>query len=506
MTNDHVAASVESAGEPQDESGNGFDDATYAEAMHEDAVRTGLRVAETMSFVRRNGAGGLIKSDDVLALLFAREHGARWRYVAGWGTWFYWRRHVWEKDETLAAQEAIRLVCRTAAGDILNRDSEQKRLGSSRTVADVGKLVRSDPRVTATVDQWDADPWLLNTPGGTVDLKTGAMQPHNPNDYMTKTTAVAPGGDCPLWLQFVGRVTDRDLELQAFLQRMLGYCLTGVTVEQALFFLYGTGANGKSVLIDTVAGILGDYQRTAPIETFTASSSDRHPTELAMLRGARAVTAVETEAGRRWAESKIKTLTGGDKITARFMRQNFFEYTPQFKLLIAGNHKPGLWSVDEAIRRRFHMVPFAVTIPAAERDPNLRDRLKAEWPGILQWMIEGCLNWQREGLSPPAAVTEATAAYLQGEDAMAGWIEECCDVDANAWTARTVLFTSWKAWTDLSNVPAGNAARFNDNLETRGFRPATRRGKRGFSGIKVNTVTASDAAARLAEDEGDVPF
>ena len=153
------------------------------------------------------------------------------------------------------------------------------------------------------------------------------------------------------------------------------------------------------------AGILGDYHSTAPIETFTATISDRHPTDLAGLRGARLVTATETEEGRRWAEAKIKTLTGGDQISARFMRQDFFDYLPQFKLLIAGNHKPGLRSVDEAIRRRFNLIPFTVTIPAGGARPELGDKLKAEWPGILQWMIEGCLDWQESGLAPPEAVT-----------------------------------------------------------------------------------------------------
>ena len=162
------------------------------------------------------------------------------------------------------------------------------------------------------------------------------------------------------------------------MQRVFGYALSGDTSAHALFFLFGTGANGKSVTIDTVAGILNDYHRTAAIETFTASSVERHPTDLAGLRGARLVTAVETEEGRRWAESRIKTLTGGDKIAARFMRQDYFEFSPQFKLVIAGNHKPGLRSVDEAIRRRFHLIPFTVTIPPASRDPQLREKLKAE--------------------------------------------------------------------------------------------------------------------------------
>ena len=199
---------------------------------------------------------------------------------------------------------------------------------------------------------------------------------------------------------------------------MFGYCITGSTREHGLFFFYGTGANGKSVLLNTVSGILGDYHRTAPIETFTASSVDRHPTELAGLQGRRLVTAIETEEGRRWAESRIKALTGGDKISARFMRADFFEYTPAFKLVIAGNHKPGLRSVDEAIRRRFHLIPFTVTIPEEKRDPDLFEKLSKEWPGILDWMINGAMHWQESGLRPPEAVTAATKAYLEAEDAL----------------------------------------------------------------------------------------
>ena len=199
-----------------------------------------------------------------------------------------------------------------------------------------------------------------------------------------------------MFLRFLAEVTAGDCELQSFLQRLFGYSLTGSVREHALAFFYGLGANGKSVLLSTASGLLGDYHTTAPIETFTASGSDRHPTEIAGLRGARLVTAIETEEGRRWAESRIKALTGGDKIPARFMRQDFFEFTPQFKLVIAGNHKPGLRSVDEAIRRRFNLVPFTVTIPTEKRDKELSEKLKPEWSGILQWMIDGCLAWQKK--------------------------------------------------------------------------------------------------------------
>jgi putative DNA primase/helicase len=201
-----------------------------------------------------------------------------------------------------------------------------------------------------------------------------------------------------------------------------------------MFFLYGTGANGKSTFLNAITSAMGDYHRTAPIETFTSSPTDRHPTDLAGLRGARLVTAIETEQGRRWAESRIRTLTGGDPISARFMRQDFFEYMPQFKLVFAGNHKPGLRSVDEAIRRRFNLIPFTVTIPPRERDKKLGDKLQCELPGILAWILEGTAAWRRFGLCPPRVVTEATAAYLEAEDALAAWIEDCCE--------RTEAFTT----------------------------------------------------------------
>ena len=180
---------------------------------------------------------------------------------------------------------------------------------------------------------------------------------------MTMITTVGPSGDCPKWLAFLHRITGGDIDLIAYLQRVAGYCLTGDTGEQAMFFGYGVGANGKGVFLHTIGWVLGDYCKTAAIETFTETKSDRHPTELARLRGARLVTATETESGRNWAESRIKMLTGGDVVTAHFMRQDDFEYLPQFKLFLSGNHKPGLRSVGEAMRRRVNMIPFAVVIP-----------------------------------------------------------------------------------------------------------------------------------------------
>ncbi len=428
-------------------------------------------------------------TDEALALRFADLHADNLRFVATWGRWLHWNGTHWRLDDTLQAFDFAREVCREAAAAISHKKARLAAvIASAKTVAAIERLAKADRRLAATSDQWDSDPWLLNTPVGALDLRSGKVRPHNPSDHCTKSTKVSPEGECPVWLTFLARVTDGDADLQSFLQRMLGYALTGDTTAHALFFLFGCGANGKSVAIDTVSGIMGDYHQTAPIETFTHSTSERHPTELARLRGARLVTSVETEEGRRWAESRIKALTGGDKIAARFMRQDFFEFAPQFKLVIAGNHKPALRSVDEAIRRRFNLIPFSVTIPAEERDPNLRDKLKAEWPGILRWMVEGCLAWQDQGLAAPAAVREATSAYLEAEDALSVWIDERCIRDASAWTPSAALFSSWKAWADGTGEFVGSAKRFAQNLETRGFQPVRKMNGRGFQGLALDRL------------------
>ena len=262
-------------------------------------------------------------SDEDLALRFAERHAWGLRFVAAWNKWLIWTGAYWRFDETLHAFDLARHVCREAAREC--NDGHGASIASARTRGAVEHLARSDRRLAATVDQWDADPLLLNTPDGVIDLRTGNARHHRAEDFMTKITAVGPRGGSPRFLAFLDRILGGDDALVSYLQRVLGYELTGLTREHALFFGYGTGANGKSVLLSTVAGILGDYHRSAPIETFTMTNGDRHPTDLAGLRGARLVTATETEEGRRWAESRIKQLTGGDTIAARFMRQDFFE-------------------------------------------------------------------------------------------------------------------------------------------------------------------------------------
>jgi putative DNA primase/helicase len=424
-------------------------------------------------------------SDEVLAQNFIEKHLADVRYTALWGKWLIWDGRRWAPDERLATFSLVRELCYAKARGVKHQNA--KSIASAGTVAAVERLARSDQRIAVAASEWDADAWLLNTPGGTVDLQTGEIREHNPDDKLTKIAGIAPNRHCkiPLWKSFLKTVTNDNAGLVAYLQRVAGYSLTGSTCEHALFFLYGTGTNGKSTFINALTACAGEYHCVAPIEAFTASNNERHPTELAGLRGARLVAAVETEDGRRWAEAKIKQLTGGEPISARFMRQDFFSYLPQFKLIIAGNHKPGLRSVDEAIRRRFNLVPFTVFIPPEKRDVDLGEKLKVELPGILNWMIEGCMAWQKQGLDPPQVVTEATKAYLEAEDAVSAWLEECCERDPNHSATLQELFGSWSAWATKNGERIGTTKNLANTLENKGLQRYRRAAARGHSGVRV---------------------
>lgn len=423
-------------------------------------------------------------TEDGLALSFCSARPML-RYVALWSRWMTWTGSVWREDDTLAVYDLIRAHVRATTGN------KGKWLKAS-VIAAVERLAKSDRRYAAVADQWDAHDWWLNTPAGIVDLTTGISVPSDPSAYLTKSTAASPGGDCPTWLRFLDQVTDGDAEFVGFLQRICGYAATGSTREHALFFLYGPGGNGKGTFLNTLQRVLGDYATVSSMETFTESHSDRHPTDLAMLRGARLVLAQETEEGRAWAESRIKALTGGDPITARYMRQDFFTFEPKFKLLIAGNHKPRLKNVDEAIKRRLHLLPFMQVFKAERRDPDLAEKLMDEAGGILRWIIDGALAYQRDGLNPPAVVVQATADYFAAENLFDQWIEDCCDVGPDKWDRPTALFNSWKKFADAANVKPGNQNSFAERLDAAGFAGGNTRSRGGRyrDGLALKPVEA----------------
>lgn len=431
-------------------------------------------------------------SDHELALRFTERHADDLRYVAVWDRWLIWDGKRWAVDARLRVFDLVRTLCRDVLAEHLNdqalterqRFSLRNRLGSAATFWAVVKTAGSDPRHAVGVEQLDADPWTLNTPGGELDLKTGKLHPHDPAKLHTKVTAGTPGGECPLWCATLERVLP-DPDLRAYLQRLCGYAMTGSAREHVAPFFIGGGRNGKGTIAHTMRRALGDYGLEIPAETLMESHNDRHPTEIAVLRGARLVVASEIDTGRRWNESRLKRLTGGDPISARYIGKDSFEFEPCHTLVILGNSKPGLRAVDEAIRARLHLVEFGVTIPEAERDTELGDKLAAEFGGILAWALAGSIEWQATGLAAPQAVTAATAAYLVGEDMVSAWIDEIC-IRGGQVTLKAA-HASYRKWSECNGtVPLGRNG-FADQLEARGFKRSkeSRSGNPVFSGISV---------------------
>jgi putative DNA primase/helicase len=419
------------------------------------------------------------------------------RFVPEMGRWLFWSGFRWEPDLTLNAEDRINQELKHIANEILSQgatDKERRKaeknaraICSAHKSTAIQRLVRSDRRTAVELAALDADPWTLTTPTGSVALRTGEVLATLPSQLTTKSTAVGPqfGVVAPRWLKFLSETTGGDHELIKYLQRLCGYALTGATSEQSLVFIYGPGGNGKSVFLNTVSGILRDYAKVADMGTFTASHNDKHTTDIAMLAGARLVTASETQAGKRWDEQKIKSLTGGDAITARFMRQDNFTYVPQFKLIFVGNHKPELRDVDPAIRRRIHIVPFTIT--PENIDNELASNLREEWPAILAWMIEGCLHWQSSGLSAPAVVLASTADYFAEQDGVAQWLEEECELGGDQFTEDGELFGRFREWTNERSESPGSQRYLVESLKNRSFRRGkhSRTRRSGFYGIAL---------------------
>ncbi len=431
-------------------------------------------------------------SEMAIADEFVEQNADNLRYIANSNTWLLNRGTHWEEDEKLEVFTLCREICRDVALGC-NDLSRRKNIASKSTAWAVQSLAKTYSQFATKPEDWDANEWLLNTPGGVYDLRTGECHDHNPSDLLRTITAVAPGGECPLFHKFLDEITDGNTELQSFMQRILGYCLTGSTREHAMFFFYGVGGNGKTVLTRTVANILSGYHKAAAVETFTVSKTTRHSEEIAWLKGARLILATETESGQSWAESRIKALTGGESISARRMYGHRFTYDPQFKLIISGNHKPKLKKVDEAIRRRIHLVPFNVTIPPDKRDTELPEKLKQEWPGILKWMIQGCLEWQMlGGLEPPEIVSAATNEYLDSQDRIAAWADDNCLRNVDAFEKTTDLFNNWKQWGLSNNEEIGTRADFKDQLNRLGFQGEIRKSSgRGYAGYELKRADMS---------------
>jgi len=439
-------------------------------------------------------------SDDSLAREFTNIYAGRYLYVSSWGRWLYWDGARWVHDTTMQVFHSARMVLREQSNAILCRQAEFQAktrgmagaVSSARTIGNVERIARSEPRHAAAAEQFDQDQWALNTPAGIVDLRTGAIREPKMGDFCTKVTRIAPGGECPVWMKFLDDVTAGNVEMMQYLQRVAGYALTGSTQEHALFFFFGTGRNGKGTFINTLEWIMGDYSKVASMDTFTESRNDRHSTELAALMGARLVTSQEVDEGKRWAEARIKSMSGGDPITARFMRQDDFTFTPQFKLLISGNHRPGLRNVDEAMRARLHLIPFTITVPPEKRDPNLSAKLHAEAGGILAWAIAGCKEWDRIRLAPPGVVRKATDEYFSSQDTVGMWIRDECEVHPSVRGGKTDLYRSYSRYCEDAGEFVIPRRRWLDAMGLKGVKEVKVQGQRMMKGVRIKLDTGDE--------------
>lgn len=414
-------------------------------------------------------------------------------FVAAWHRWMLWDGSRWEPDDRLRHMTLVREFLRETAESV-GDEKQARELRSDHTRAAVERMVRSNPEIAASSEIWDADPWLLGTPGGTMDLRTGKLRPARREDFITRQTAVTPAkGKAPMWETFLHRAFRTRPEIVPFLQRAAGYALTGQTTEHKLLFAFGTGRNGKGVFFNALDGILGDYATVAPSSTFLESGADHHPTDLASLAGARLVTASELPPGKAWNEARIKSLTGGDPITARRMRADFFTYQPQFTLMIAGNHLPSFRGIDEATRARVLLIPFAEVIPPEERDPDLPEKLRAEWPAILQWAIDGALQWQSRGLAAPEAVSAASEDYLESEDLLGEFVSECLVGSPDGFVLTKSLYAAFRTWCEERGMRSPwTQHALTRALSERGYELHRRTAGRGLLGFALRHGTSGD--------------
>ena len=452
-------------------------------------------------------------SHDQLALdLGLRSWDEDARFVALWGRWLFWQGTHWRRDETLehltrtrdflrtraaelvdwAEGKARRLAARQESGDAdkLRRWAREQggAIRSNAAVTAVSNLARTNPASATTHEAFDADLFLLGTPGGTVDLRSGVLRPGRRSDMISRRTSCAPAppGTRPeLWLRVLGEVFAGDEDTVAFLQRVAGYALTGSVDEHKLLFLHGAGRNGKSLILNTLLDTWGEYGRRVAATTFLNSATERHPTDIAGLHGARLAIASELPRGKTWDEATIKDLTGGDRLTARLMRQDFFDFDPQLTLMIAGNTQPSFKGVDEAIRSRVVLVPFTVTIPEDRRDIALPSKLKAEAPAILRWCIDGALAWQARGLNVPRAIANASSSYFDEEDTLGQFLEEKTAPDPQAIVSTSELFLQFNHWSELQGLGGWAKTTLVKEMRQRGFKDAKTNGNRGLRGFRL---------------------
>jgi len=428
------------------------------------------------------------------------QYGQDLRYCYPWGKWLVWTGRQWAADDQgeveRRARQTVRAICRNEIRDDTDpgrvQGIYQHAARSESTARLQGAISLAHAEVPILPADLDRDPYLFNVKNGTINLRTGELQPHRRDHFISKIAPVEydPAAQCPAWNRFLNRIFAGNAALIEYCQRVAGYALTGDTSEQCFFLLWGTGANGKSTFLETLRSLAGDYGHQADFQTFLLKKMDTGTSnDLASLAGARLVTGSEAGSGRSLNESLLKTATGGEPIRARFLYSEFFEFRPQFKLLLAANHKPRIRDTDLGIWRRVRLIPFEVTIPKSEQDAKLLDKLTAELPGIFNWALAGCHNWLVHGLSEPEEVLTATDDYRAAEDVLAGFIEDHCHLTPGVRVKTADLNREYKKWCEINGEETVYFKTFANLLEGRGCKAGRDCRGRYWEGIELKTMT-----------------
>ena len=416
-------------------------------------------------------------TETTLAARLIRDHGHNLRFVDQWKRWLHYQDGRWQNDERLTIEKLVKDTLQRTLRDIHDIIDDKTRQKAVREIVaherishirGTAAVAASD--VPATSDQLDADPWLFNVRNGTINLRTGLLQPHNRDDLITKQSPVdyQPDAQCPVFHTYLQRIQP-DPEVRHFLRRAIGYTLTGSNTEQILLVLYGHGMNGKSTFVETMLELFGDYGQQAPTETFLDTRDGGIPNDIARMIGTRFVAASESGAGRKLNETLVKRMTGGDTLTARFMRSEFFEFQPQFTPWLSTNHRPEIRGTDHAIWRRIKLIPFNIEIPYDQRDEKLKDKLRTEFPGILAWAIRGCRDWQTDGLQEPDSVQAATNAYRDDMDTIQGFLDDHTTPQDDWNEPAPGLYRAYNDWAKTNGLTPISAKALTQRLTEKGY-------------------------------------
>lgn len=473
------------------------------------------RMKERLRFVEHDeeAADAMTADDPHLtdlgnAMKLVARHGADLRYCQARSAWLVWDGCRWAWDECGEVERRARETVLSWYEDAkdLSKEDRKKLVGhalkceSAARLRAMVDLARYEPSIPVTMAELDRDPWMLNVENGTLDLRTGELRPHHHDDLITRLVPASYDSlaECPVWLTFLDRIMDGSAEKITFLQRAIGYSLTGSTKERLFFLLHGGGKNGKTKFLQTISKLLNDYGSRIDTDSLMEAKNRGIPNDIARLKGARFVFASEGEEGKRLAEAKVKELSGGDTITARFMRGEWFDFDPEFKLWLGTNHRPNVRGNDKAIWDRIKLIPFTVRIPDEEQDKDLLEKLVAELPGVLAWAVEGCLDWQREGLTEPDDVRFANAQYRSEEDVIGNFLDDKCEIGNDLQVTKKAMYAAYKTWCEDNGERTVSQKKFSGLLKDHATVDEARMGRdmtHHWIGISLRETNESDTNA-----------